>query len=77
MMDTQEGLQMAKEKEKTEQVAFRLPASLVKRLDDHASRMAAERPGEEVGRADALRSLLAHALNEAEAKAEVRRKVSR
>ena len=50
-------------KEPTTQVAFRLPDSLLKRLDRHAERMNAENPGLDFSRADALRSLLTRSLD--------------
>jgi hypothetical protein len=54
-------------KEPTTQVAFRLPESLLGRLDRHAARLARLHPGLEFTRVDALRTLLATALDEAEA----------
>jgi hypothetical protein len=48
-------------------LAFRLPETLVERLDAHVERLAAERPGSAVTRADALRALLLRGLDEAEA----------
>lgn len=56
-----------KDKEKTIQLAFRLPKSMVERIDDHAKRLTAANPGLEFVRVDAVRSLLARALDEAEA----------
>jgi len=47
-------------------VPFRLPASLVKRLDRHAARLRREQPGVEVTRADVVRLLLTRALDAAE-----------
>ncbi len=60
---------MAKHKEEIMHVqAFRFPASLARRLDKHAERLARERPGLRVTRADALRMLLVEGLDAAEAK---------
>lgn len=53
-------------KEPTTQVAFRLPDSLLERLDRHVKRMDAENPGLEFSRADAVRSLLTRALDTVE-----------
>ncbi|MDQ3298953.1 MAG: ribbon-helix-helix domain-containing protein [Myxococcota bacterium] len=55
-------------KESTTQVAFRLPDSLIERLDRHVKRMDAENPGLEFNRADAVRSLLTRALDTLEPK---------
>jgi len=60
----EKGSQMAKEP--TQQVAFRLPDSLVARLDRHVERMTKEHPGLDFSRADAVRSLLTRALDEIE-----------
>lgn len=49
--------------EPTQQVAFRLPAPLVARLDAHAAKMSAEQPGMTFTRADAVRTLLTRALD--------------
>lgn len=49
-------------------IPFRLPADLVKRLDRHAERMQAEKPGLQVTRADALRVLITQALDREEAR---------
>ncbi len=57
---------MAKEKDPTTQVAFRLPEHLIARLDRHAERMSKEHPGLEFSRADAVRTLLTRALDEVE-----------
>jgi predicted DNA-binding protein len=48
--------------EPTKQVAFRLPASLLKRLDAHAERLRREAPWSNATRADAARALLTEAL---------------
>ena len=53
--------------EQTTQVAFRFPDPLVKRIDRHAQRMEQATPGVTFSRADAVRSLLTRALDEAEA----------
>jgi len=53
-------------KEPTTQVAFRLPDSLIARLDRHVERMTKEHPGLDFSRADAVRSLLTRALDEIE-----------
>ncbi len=60
----EKGSQMAKEP--TQQVAFRLPDSLVARLDRHVARMTKEHPGLDFSRADAVRSLLTRALDQIE-----------
>jgi hypothetical protein len=60
----EKGTQMAKEP--TQQVAFRLPDSLVARLDRHVERMTKENPGLDFSRADAVRSLLTRALDQIE-----------
>jgi hypothetical protein len=56
-------------REPTTQVAFRLPDSLLKRVDAHVKRMEAELPGLTFTRVDAVRSLLTGALDEIEATA--------
>lgn len=56
-----------KSSEATTQVAFRLPESLLKRLDRHAERLSQEHPGLTFTRVDALRTLLTRALDEVEA----------
>ncbi len=53
----------------TQQVAFRLPADLVKRLDRHAKRLEEAAPGMTFTRADVVRVLLTKGLDEAETKA--------
>lgn len=60
----EKGSQMPKEA--TTQVAFRLPDSLITRLDRHTERMTKENPGLEFSRADAVRSLLTRALDQVE-----------
>jgi hypothetical protein len=60
----EEGADMAKEP--TTQVAFRLPDSLIARLDRHVERMGKEHPGLDFSRADAVRSLLTRALDQIE-----------
>ena len=60
----EEGTDMAKEP--TTQVAFRLPDSLIARLDRHVERMGKEHPGLDFSRADAVRSLLTRALDQIE-----------
>ncbi|HEX8108006.1 MAG TPA: hypothetical protein VF516_09780, partial [Kofleriaceae bacterium] len=50
----------------TPQVAFRLPDSLIARLDRHVDRMTTEHPGLDFTRADAVRSLLTRALDQIE-----------
>lgn len=47
----------------TEQVAFRLPSTLIARLDDYAKQLAIEQPGMRVTRTDAVRVLLTRALD--------------
>jgi len=70
-MIEEKGRQMSpskdKDKEGTTQVAFRLPDSLIARLDRHAERLSKEHPGLEFTRVDAVRTLLTVALDEAEA----------
>lgn len=58
---------MAPTKDKTTQVAFRLPDALVARLDRHAERLSKQHPGLEFTRVDAVRTLLTRALDEIEA----------
>jgi hypothetical protein len=61
-----EGLIMAKTKERegeTQPVAFRLETELLKRLDEHAKRMAAETPGLKLTRTDVVRVLLLKGLD--------------
>ena len=53
-------------RDRTRQLAIRLPTSLVDRLDAHAERMRAQARGVRVTRADALRSLLLAALDTVE-----------
>ncbi len=48
------------------QQAFRLPESLIDRLNRYAERLRRERPGLEVSRADAVRLLLSRALDQEE-----------
>ncbi len=50
------------------QTAFRLPPDLVAKLDRIAARLAAERPGIPVTRADVVRMLLTRAAAEEEAR---------
>lgn len=51
----------------TQQVSFRLPTSLLRRLDRHTKRMKAASGGHvEVSRTDAVRSILGAALDEIE-----------
>lgn len=57
-------------KEKTIQLAFRLPESMVDRIDDHAKRLTVANPGLEFVRVDAVRSLLGRALDDVEAETE-------
>jgi len=59
----------AMSKEGTTQVAFRFPDALIERLDRHAARMSKQHPGMTYTRADAVRTLLFAALDEAEADA--------
>jgi hypothetical protein len=49
--------------EPTKQVAFRLPESLVKRIDGFAATLSRAQPGIEFTRADAVRLLLTRALD--------------
>lgn len=55
---------MGTEPEATQQVAFRLPLSLLTRLDQHAERMRTEQKGLSVTRADVVRLLLTRALDD-------------
>ena len=48
------------------QVAFRLDEKLIKRVDAYAKRMGDVAPGVDFTRADAVRFLLTHALNDLE-----------
>ena len=50
----------------TKQVAFRLDAGLLKRVDSYAKKMGDATPGIEFNRVDAVRFLLTHALNDLE-----------
>jgi predicted DNA-binding protein len=52
------------EPEATQQTAFRLPLSLLARLDRYAERMRGEQKGLGVTRADVVRILLTKALDE-------------
>lgn len=60
-------------KNETISVAFRLEASLLERLDNHATRMTEQIPGMKFSRADALRVLVTRALDVAEAEDRKRR----
>jgi len=51
------------------QLVVRLPAALVRRVDQFAARMRAELPGSRFARAEAVRVLLTRALDGASAKA--------
>lgn len=53
-------------RESTTQVAFRLADRLLTRVDRHAKRLGKKHPGIEFTRADAVRDLLASALDVAE-----------
>ena len=53
--------------EATQQTAFRLPTSLLDRLDAYAARLRAEQPGIAISRADVVRLLLSRALDELDA----------
>jgi hypothetical protein len=55
-----------KASERGVQLAFRVPAELVERLDAHAERLSREHPGLEFTRTDAVRTLLTRALDEIE-----------
>jgi predicted DNA-binding protein len=52
--------------EETKQTAFRLPVTLLERLDTYARDMETEHPGMSYTRADAVRVLLTRALDEHE-----------
>jgi hypothetical protein len=55
---------MTTEDEITKQIAIRLPVPLLTRLEEHAERMKRDAPGRlTVTRADAIRALLADALD--------------
>jgi hypothetical protein len=58
---------------KTVQVAFRLPMELLARVDRYAERLRAEVPWANANRADAVRALLARALDEVEGGGQVGR----
>ena len=64
--DEHEG-DMAKAPTKQTQLAIRLPAELIDRLDQHAERMNRDHPGLGATRADAVRTLLTAALDRVEA----------
>jgi hypothetical protein len=53
-------------KETTVSVAFRLPESILGRVDRHVERLRHDNPGIEFTRADAVRTLLTRALDEVE-----------
>ena len=55
---------MGTEPEATQQTAFRLPISLLARLDQYAERMRGEQKGLTVTRADVVRLLLTRALDD-------------
>lgn len=55
---------MAKSATKTQQVAFRLPVTILKRLDEAGKRMEAENPGANFSRSDVVRVLLMRGLSE-------------
>lgn len=59
----------AMSQEATIQTAFRLPATLLERLDRHAERLRVVHPGMTVTRADVVRMLLTRALDELEVRA--------
>jgi hypothetical protein len=63
-----------KDKEPTIQLAFRLPKSMVDRIDDHARRLTAANPGLDFVRVDAVRTLLARALDEVETEGDGKRR---
>jgi Arc/MetJ-type ribon-helix-helix transcriptional regulator len=50
----------------TQQTAFRLPRSLLKRLDAHVEQLRRAQPGLNISRADAVRMLLTRALDSIE-----------
>jgi metal-responsive CopG/Arc/MetJ family transcriptional regulator len=54
------------ENDEIRQIAIRLPAKLLDRVDAHAARLKHRSPGVGVSRADAIRSLLHEALTSAE-----------
>jgi len=62
-----------KANERGVQLAFRVPADIVQRLDAHAARLSRDNPGLEFTRTDAVRTLLTRALDEVES-GEKRRK---
>jgi len=55
--------------DKTTQVAFRLPNTMLERVDEHVQRMNEANPGLEFSRVDAVRTLLARALSDVEREA--------
>ncbi len=55
-----------RKREPKRQQAFRLPESIIERLDRYAERLRREQPGLEVSRADVVRLLLARALEQEE-----------
>ena len=57
-----------KDADKSKQVAFRLPASLLERLDRYAVQLEREQRGMTVNRTDVVRILLTRGLDDAEAR---------
>jgi hypothetical protein len=60
--------------EKTKQLAIRLEEPLLARIDAYVERLKKERPGIDVNRTDAVRSLLTMALDQLEAPEKKRKK---
>jgi hypothetical protein len=64
---------MPAKREETVQLAFRLPGSLLARVDAYAKRLNAATPGLDVTRTDAVRALLTQALDQIDGKGTGRR----
>jgi len=58
----------------TQQTAFRLPVTLLKRLDAYTDSLRADQPGMIIARADAVRLLLTKAMDDLDTKEEKRGK---
>lgn len=66
-LENEEYRMTPKSTEPGEQLAFRLPKTLIARLDKHAERLAKEHPGLEFTRTDVVKTLLTRALDDIEA----------
>lgn len=65
-LENEEQRMSPKATELGEQLAFRLPRSLIERLDKHADRLAHDNPGLEFTRTDVVKTLLTRALDDIE-----------